>query len=62
MARAIYCILARREICYKELGSRHVIDEEKQIKNLVTKLRSLGVEVNMHTHEKVEAKVRISSN
>ena len=60
MARAIYVILKNRDICYQELGSRHVIDEEKQIKNLVTRLRSLGVEVNMHTHEKVEAKIRIS--
>lgn len=59
MARVIYTILAQKDVCYQELGSRRVVDEEKQIKNLVSKLKSLGVEVNMHTHEKLELKVRI---
>jgi hypothetical protein len=62
MARAIYCILAGSEIRYKELGSQHVVDEQKQIKNLVNRLKSLGVEVNLHTHEVIDAKIRVSAS
>jgi hypothetical protein len=61
MARAIYCILAGEDIYYRELGSQRVHNEEKQIKNLINRLKSLGVQVNHHTEEKIEAKVLVSA-
>ncbi len=61
MARAIYCILSGENICYKELGSNRVINEEKKIKNLINQLKSLGVQVNHHTEEKIEARILVSA-
>ena len=61
MARAIYCILAGEEIRYKELGTARVVDEGKKIKNLINQLKSMGVEVNHYTKEKIEAVVKVSA-
>lgn len=59
IARAIYCILKDEALQYKDLGSKHVIDEAKQIRNLIGKLKSYGVDVNLITNEKIEAIVTI---
>ncbi len=61
MARGIFYILSNKDVRYRELGTVRVIDEEKKIKNLINQLKSLGVEVNHYTKEKIEAVTKISA-
>lgn len=59
IARSIYCILSDQNLRFKDLGSHHVIDEQKQIKYHLEKLKKLGAEINMITKEKIEAVINI---
>ena len=61
MAMAIYCILSKNNVRYHEMGTARVVDEGKKIKNLINQLKSLGVEVNHCTKEKIEAVVKVSA-
>lgn len=59
LARSIFYILSDKNLRYKELGSHHVIDEQRQIKHHIAKLVNLGIEVNLVTKEKIEAVANI---
>jgi hypothetical protein len=59
IARSIFCILSDQNLRFKDLGSRRVIDEEKQVKYHLEKLKKLGAEVNLITKEKIDIVVNI---
>jgi len=59
IARTIFCLLSDPNLRFKDLGSHRVIDEEKQIKYHVEKLKKLGADINMITKEKIEAVINI---
>jgi hypothetical protein len=50
----VYKILAGDK--YKELGYMRGDPREQKIKGLLAQLRSLGVEINNHTHQKIYSK------
>lgn len=54
LARVIYKILAGEK--YKDLGYMRGDPREQKIKSLLAQLRSLGVEINNHTHQMIYSK------
>lgn len=56
IARAVYHII--KEGCeFKDIGAVRVESKDQQIKRAISKLKSLGVDVNFYYHQKiVEAK------
>jgi hypothetical protein len=54
IARVVYKILAGDQ--YKDLGYMRADPKEQKIKNLLSQLRSLGVEVHNHNHQLIWSK------
>jgi len=62
LARVVYKILAGNQ--YKELGYMRGDPREQKIKNLLSQLRAMGVEINNHTHQMIYSKrtVKVESS
>jgi hypothetical protein len=59
MARAVYHVIKGAK--YKELGYLRVESQDQRIRKLIAKLKSEGVDVQYHTHQKiVQAKTVLS--
>lgn len=59
IARAVYHVIQGEK--YKDLGYLRVETQEHRIRRLITKLKSEGVDVQYHTHQKiVNAKSTVS--
>ncbi len=56
IARLVYKMIIDPECVFKDQGQLKVHTPEKKIKNLIGKLKSLGVNVEYSTHQKVIAK------
>ena len=54
LARVIYKVIAGEK--YKDLGYMRGDPREQKIKTLLTQLRSLGVDINNHTHQMIYSK------
>jgi len=56
----IYHLIKEPGLCYKDLGALRADDKDLQIRRALSKLKSLGVEVNYHTHQKIVAKREVT--
>ena len=54
LARVVYKILAGDQ--YKDIGYMRGDPREQKIKNLLSQLRSMGVDINHCTHQKIYSK------
>lgn len=53
MARAVYHIIKFPNIRYKELGALRADSQERQINRAIHKLKSLGVQIELITTQKI---------
>ena len=54
IARVSFLILGKQVAKFKDLGSERVTDKNRQIKNAIKKLESLGMIVQKIDHQKIE--------
>ena len=53
IARVIYHLIKHPDVCYKDLGALRADDKDQQIRRALSKLKSLGVQVNYHTNQMI---------
>ena len=60
MARMLYHLIKHKNVRYKDLGALRADTKDQQIRRALGKLKSLGIQVHYHTHQKIEAKREVT--